>query len=274
MPRHLEQCNVVDREQIHKDLIYLRCHAPAIARDALPGQFVHIRAGSGNLPILRRPYSIFDADSDHIDLLVAIVGRGSTLIADTPVGETIDMMGPLGNGFPAKPPEFPVIMIAGGVGVAPLHFLWNRWRSLGFRGEFLLGAAAKDDIPLPKNSPLRDSADIATEDGSLGFHGTVVEQFEDLFVRNNHAFKTNGMVYVCGPVPMIRALMPVLSLHRLHGLVSIEQTMGCGVGACQGCAVAKSHGNSSEYLLTCLDGPVFRFEDIDLDYLTDHSHQG
>jgi dihydroorotate dehydrogenase electron transfer subunit len=270
MPPYLEQCEVVEREQIQENLVYLRCKAPGIAQNATPGQFVHVRAGSGNLPILRRPYSLFDVNGDSVDLLVAVVGRGSAIIANTKPGEDLDIIGPLGNGFPVEPPDGSVIMIAGGVGVAPLHFLWRQWEPLGLRGKFLLGADSQASIPLPQKSPLRKAAKIATEDGSFGFHGTVVEQFEELIGSNNQLFEQLGMVYVCGPISMIRTLVPVLSLHRLHGLVSVEQTMGCGVGACHGCAVAKSNSAPPQYLLTCLDGPVFKFEDIDVDYLTEH----
>ena len=161
-----EHCEVIYREQIRDDLIYMRCQAPTIASDAIPGQFVHIRAGSGELPILRRPFSLYDAEQDTIDLLVAVVGRGSATIAATKVGNSLDVIGPLGNGFPPKPPNAPVTMIAGGVGIAPLHFLWRRWTALDCQPNFLLGATTKTAIPLPKDSPLWKIAQISTDDGS------------------------------------------------------------------------------------------------------------
>jgi len=273
MPKTLEQCEIIHREQIQADIIFLRLYAPIISKNAVPGQFVHIRANSGELPILRRPYSMFDVGKDTIDLLIAVVGRGSVLIANTQVGQTLDILGPLGNGFPEQPGNYPPIFIAGGVGVAPLHFLWRHWDSQGIHSEFLLGASSKSRIPLPKDSPLRKKAQIATDDGSSGFHGTVVQLFQDIISQNSRSWNHLGTVFVCGPVPMIRALVPVLTLHRLSGLVSLEQTMGCGVGACQGCAVVTSNHAASEYLLTCQDGPVFRIDDINLDYLTDHTHK-
>jgi len=268
----MEQCEVIHREQIQEDIIFQRLYAPVISKNAIPGQFVHIRASSGELPILRRPYSLFDVGKDSIDLLVAVVGRGSALIASTPVGKTLDILGPLGNGFPEQPGKVSPIFIAGGVGVAPLHFLWRYWDSQGIHSEFLLGANSKSRIPLPKDSPLRKKAQIATDDGSSGFHGTVVQLFQDIINQNSRSWNHLGTVFVYGPVPMIRALVPILTLHRLSGLVSLEQTMGCGVGACQGCAVVTSNHASSEYLLTCQDGPVFRIDDINLDYLTEHRH--
>jgi dihydroorotate dehydrogenase electron transfer subunit len=180
-------------------------------------------------------------------------------------------MGPLGNGFPQEPPDFPATLIAGGVGVVPLHFLWRRWQTQGVQGEFMLGASTESAVPLPKNSPLWKKGKLATEDGSLGFHGTVVQLFEGLVGQNSRSWNHLGSVFVCGPVPMIRALVPVLTLHRLQGFVSIEQVMGCGVGACQGCAVVTSNQTSSQYALACLDGPVFRLEDISIECLIDHS---
>jgi len=273
MSPELEKGEITYREQIRDDLVFLRCLAPRFSGNALPGQFVHVRAGSGNLPILRRPYSLFDADGDSVDLLVAIVGRGSAIIAESQVGEKLDLMGPLGNGFPPHPPETPVVMIAGGVGVAPMHFLWRRWQPLGFQNKFLLGASTKAAIPLPKKSPLREIAAISTDDGTLGYHGTVIELLLNRIENGAVGEDKDSLIYACGPVPMIRALVPLLIQHNLHGLISVEQTMGCGIGACQGCAVARSNDKPSPYLLTCLDGPVFRFEDLDLAQLPEHSHE-
>lgn len=266
-----EHCEVIYREQIRDDLIYLRCHAPNIAANAIPGQFVHIRAGAGEIPILRRPYSLYDADQDTIDLLIAVVGRGSAAIAAAEVGNSLDIIGPLGNGFPAKPPNVPVSIIAGGVGIAPLHFLWRRWTALDCQSNLILGATTKAAIPLPKDSPLWQTAQIATDDGSYGFAGTVVDQFEKSIGGNNQVFGSKNLVYICGSVPMIHALMPVLTLHRISGMVSIEQIMGCGVGACQGCAVPSADGATTRYKLTCLDGPVFNLDDINLEQLTNLS---
>jgi dihydroorotate dehydrogenase electron transfer subunit len=270
MAKTLEQCEVIHREQIQEDLVFLHCYAPNISKSAIPGQFVHIRPSSGELPILRRPYSLFDVRKEAIELLVAVVGRGSAMIANTQVGQTLDMLGPLGNGFPDAPATLPPIYIAGGVGIAPLHFLWRHWNSKEIQGEFLLGASTKSRIPLPKDSPLWKKARIATDDGSYGFHGTVVQLFQNIIDQNNRSWNQLGMVFVCGPVPMIRSLVPILTLNRLSGMVSLEQTMGCGVGACQGCAVATANHMDSDYLLTCQDGPVFKIEDVNLDYLTDY----
>jgi dihydroorotate dehydrogenase electron transfer subunit len=269
----LQQCEVTYRERIRDDLVLLRCYAPGISQAANPGQFVHVRVGSGNLTILRRPYSLFDAEGETVDILVAVVGKGSAIIAASQVGEKLDMMGPLGNGFPHDPPDIPVWMIAGGVGLAPLNFLWRRWQPRGLDGEFLLGAATKGDLPLPKKSPLWNDCILSTDDGSLGFHGTVVSLLEHRIAMKLGGKDSGELVYVCGPVSMIRALAPVLIRHNLQGLVSIEQTMGCGIGACQGCAVAKSASESSEYVLTCLDGPVFKLDDIDIEHLPEHSHR-
>jgi len=273
MPPELESGEIIYREQVKDNLVFLRCLAPRIAENALPGQFVHVRAGSGSLPILRRPYSLFDVDGDAVDLLVAIVGRGSAIIAASQVGDKVDLIGPLGNGFPPHPPETPVMMITGGVGVAPMHFLWHRWQPSEFHGKFLLGASTKTAIPLPKTSPLREIAVISTDDGTLGYHGTVVELLQEMIEKSTVTEDEGALIYACGPVPMIRALMPVLIRHNFRGLVSIEQTMGCGIGACQGCAVATAKDKPSPYLLTCLDGPVFRFEDLDLERLPEHNHE-
>jgi len=223
--------------------------APQIAQRARPGQFVMVGVPGGAFP-LRRPFSIHSATNSDIRLLIEPRGRGSALLAEVVVGERLDLAGPLGNGFPLTDVST-AVLVGGGIGVAPLQFVAEALRAdgvpvlaaLGFRdaGQArLLGALTLDDTW------------IATEDGSLGRHGTVVALLDAIKPP------APATLYTCGPRPMIDAVVAWAAAHRLAGFASLEAHMACGTGACQGCVVATRSG----YRRVCVDGPVFAFADL------------
>lgn len=220
----------------------------------VPGQFFNVRALDSTAPLLRRPISVCDArpDSGQVDLLVQKVGDGTCLIAERRPGAQVDMIGPLGNPFEADPKR-PALMIAGGVGVAPLHFLARRLCALGADPAsitFCYGARTEGDFALlDRIESTGVEVALATEDGSRGARGYVTDVAEE-------RMHPEAQIFVCGPSPMMNAALRLMRKRGLEGQLSLENMMGCGVGACQGCVVETRRG----HLRVCCDGPVVRSE--------------
>jgi dihydroorotate dehydrogenase electron transfer subunit len=252
---------LIENEAAGKGSVVLRVRLPhGVAAQARAGQFVHIRtANEANQwdPLLRRPMSLLRVDSatDEGLVLVQEVGRGSAWLTARQPGEVLDVLGPLGSTFSVAGNQTHLLMVAGGVGIAPLVMLADEQLPKGAEIVLLVGAqTAEKHLPL-HYLPEQIEVIRATDDGTLGHHGFVtdlVPQYLDW---------ADG-VYACGPTPMFRTLRGVMQAHR--GVrrpsvqVCIEQQMGCGMGVCLGCVVETRRG----YERTCTEGPVFAMEDL------------
>lgn len=234
-----------------------------IAAQARPGQFVNVRVSGATVPLLRRPFSICDADpaAGRLSALFQVVGEGTEALARADVGDVIDVVGPLGKSFPWEGAKR-ALLVGGGVGVAPLYFLASRAhraRLAGVEGPkviFAYGARSAEGLALAEEiEPRVDELAIATEDGSRGRKGLVTDLLGPYLDGDCE-------VFCCGPRPMMAG---VLGLMRLRGIkkgwFSLENQMGCGVGVCLGCVVPTRRG----YLRVCCDGPVLPAEILDFD---------
>lgn len=214
-----------------------------------PGQFVEI-AIPGHF--LRRPVSICDWTAGSIVLLVRTVGAGTAWLESAAQGEEIDVILPLGNGFDvgAPPHDARVILVGGGIGVAPLFALARALAASGRDFTAVLGYRNAGDVfYADRFSDLGCETIVATEDGSAGVHGFVTDAIATLGEGRRYLF-------ACGPMPMLRALS---GLPRLAGgQFSLEARMGCGFGACMGCTVKTASGPAR----VCREGPVFHIEDL------------
>lgn len=221
-----------------------------------PGQFVHILCG-GEGRILRRPYSVFRRSEKTASVLVREAGGGSAWLRGRKLGETLDILGPLGRGFDVEG-DGKSYLVAGGTGIAPLVFLHASLRERGVETVLLWGMESADEYgSLP--GELAEEADLylATLDGSLGIRGTVV----DLVMKGEAT--VGCRIYACGPRPMLVALVERLPPKGIAGLqVSVEERMACGLGVCRGCVVPAARPLGG-YLTVCRDGPVFRGEELD-----------
>ena len=251
-----------------QDYRVLELHAPEIAATALPGQFVHVRVGCDCDPLLRRPISILLAEKHTgvIRLLVKKVGRGTELIAQMTEG-ALDLMGPLGNGFPLPPEGKDILLVAGGGGVAPLIFFADTLQTAPghYRVRGLYGGRNSDQLPLWTEFAGRcEEFYVTTEDGSAGEQGLVTDILEGQLQRGDVQ-----AVYTCGPRPMMAKVAAISAAAGIQCFASLEQWMGCGVGACMGCVVptTRSAGVSSAYVRVCKDGPVFAATEIDWEKL-------
>ena len=242
------------------DAILLTVSAPRSVVERLqPGQFFNIAcrfAGSFD-PLLRRPYSVYrlDRETSTLTFMVRPFGRGSTWLAERVPGESLDMLGPLGNWYGIPPRSQHLLMLAGGVGVAPLVMLSDDAAALGLDVVFVMGAA--DERGLLPASEFRGSIEylVATDDGSRGHHGLATDLVGD------HVSWAD-QIYACGPEPMYRTLRAVADPVRINlrpkVQISVERGMACGLGACLGCVVETRRG----MIASCVQGPVFDLDEV------------
>ena len=253
------KCKIVSKEWLNRDAVYLVLEAGDMVRTSCagPGRFVHIKCGDSLL--LRRPISVCSCQEDERSDLVAIAfevrGEGTRWLAGREVGDTLDVMGLLGNGFTIKPGGR-CLLVGGGIGIPPLR---GCAQYTGGRSTAILGGRSADKIIL------RDCFEeecakvcIATDDGSLGYHG-----FVDALVRQELAEdRAYDAVLACGPRPMLRSVARAAEEFGVPCQVSMEERMGCGVGACLVCACDMKGGSRKH---VCKDGPVFDSREVNWD---------
>lgn len=232
----------------------LELYAPAIAEQVRPGQFVHVKVPDLDGSVLRRPFSIFNAQDGILTILFKAVGRGTQRLLTIEAGNQLSILGPLGNTFPAPEPEQTVLLVAGGYGVAPLHFLAKRLCDVR-PGIVFIGARTSEDILCAKDmSTLQWDVRIATEDGTLGTRGRVTDILDAWFTQ--HPTQT-ATIYACGPDGMLQAVAKRSSRHAAKAWLSLDKHMGCGVGACLACVQKVRKGADIVRVRVCKDGPIF-----------------
>jgi dihydroorotate dehydrogenase electron transfer subunit len=249
---------VVRNEEVARDTFLMELEAPSIASAAKPGQFVMLRVSERPDPLLRRPFSICSIrDEETLLLLYRVVGKGTRILAETGTGRQLSLMGPLGRGFRVPGKGRSCLLVAGGMGLAPLVFLADVARE--GRCTLLTGyGTASEIISLEQIGSEGVEVSISTEDGSAGHKGFVTELLEDGLAG------TDGpMVCACGPLPMLRKVAALCLEKGVDCQVSLESAMACGLGACQGCAVKTAPREGRAYLHVCGDGPVFEASAID-----------
>ena len=269
-PRAPERSSVLSLEDLGSGYRRLRLGAPATAAAAAPGQFVHVRVPALDASSMRRPVSVCDADSAAgvLTLVFKIVGRGTAALATVREGDRVDLMGPLGNGFPRPPAGAEVLLVGGGYGVAPLFFLARevldgRDGRDGRGGIHLfVGGRTKEDLLLLDDfRALGVDVRPATDDGSLGTKGLVTAPLDAWFAArggaDHPATEANPVLFACGPAPMLRAIDERAQARGLEAWLSLDRRMLCGVGACLGCTQVVRDGDATATVRVCADGPVF-----------------
>lgn len=258
MPK-LSKDTIKKMERITEDIYGITIESEYISSDAVPGQFVNIKCGEGNDAFLRRPLSICSANAAEgtYSIIFKKIGVGTALLSEKKEGDTLDVLGPLGNGFDLDIKYGRIAVVGGGLGIFPLLYVLEKSKAiikrsfLGFRNS---GQVVLED-EFKRNSL---SLEIATDDGSYGTRGFVT----DILKRDIKVEKFD-IIYACGPVPMLKEVVREAGAAGICCQVSLEQRMGCGFGACLGCAVkTRSMGGGWEYGHVCRDGPVFNGSDI------------
>lgn len=227
-------------------LIKLTDHQPL--PEMLPGQFVEVRVDGSPSTFLRRPISIHfvDKESNELWLMVAMIGDGTRQMGRLQAGDTLNCVLPLGNAFtmPAAKDE-KVLLVGGGVGVAPMLYLGSTLHAQGIQPTFLLGGRTAQDLLELDLFNKYGRVCVTTEDGSLGEKGFVTNHS----VLNEHFDR----ICTCGPTPMMKAVAHYAKEHDITCEVSLENLMACGLGACLCCVEKTTEGN----LCVCKEGPVF-----------------
>ena len=239
--------------KIKADIFLLSFDSAYISKHSYPGQFLHIKIIK---TILRRPFSIHCLKGKTVFILFRVRGRGTKILSGYRPGDKLSIIGPLGKGFCLNGKADESILIAGGLGVAPLVFLADKLKKP--KPLVILGAKNKNDsIGVDEFKKRGCKVHIATEDGSKGKKGTAVDILKSLSKKFNKSDKIS--IYTCGPEAMFKGIGKIIGRNKnINCQVSFEQFMGCGLGVCCGCTIETKGG----YRKVCKDGPVFDIKDI------------
>jgi dihydroorotate dehydrogenase electron transfer subunit len=291
---------VLENVAIARDTYRLRLADPLMAQAIMPGQFVMIRPGAEGArdPLLGRPFALYDVARDAVgtpcafDVVYMVVGRGTAALAQRRPGERLSIWGPLGNGF-GPPPGGTVYFVAGGIGQTPFLALGRWW--LGKIGYGMAEPLGDPASPVLTPRPFTSSAtlfygvrtagllagvddflhagiavEIATDDGSAGYHGFVTELLSHWLDQGDRPTRVIG----CGPLAMLVALTRLVKRHNIPCDVSLENHMACGFGACFSCvAPIRQPAGTTDFRRVCLEGPVFPVEAVDWSQFNQHGGQ-
>lgn len=253
-----ETGRVLSVTHISDNVFDMLVSAPQISSISRPGQFVHVRIDDNFDPFLRRPLSVGPCVGETLRLIFIVKGEGTRLLSEKAIGDPVDMVGPLGSDFPYPVNGQTSVFVGGGIGVVPLLLFDDRTNDT-YKKHFLLGVRSRAYLPVSEKEIAQREISVSSDDGSIGFHGNIVSFLEKKIADGE---VENPVVYACGPGAMMCALKDFCIKHDIKAYASLEVPMGCGVGACQSCAVPRTNGGG--YYLVCKDGPVFDMRDVEL----------
>jgi dihydroorotate dehydrogenase electron transfer subunit len=261
-----QDIQIVFNRKIVSETFLMGLRSSEIVETARPGQFVMVRVGAGIDPLLRRPFSICSTKGNDLFLILyKVVGRGTSLMADKREGERLSVLGPLGKGFELPRNGQVPVLVAGGMGIAPLLSLAQSIKTSDV--EIMMGAGtAKEIITIDEIVDRYIDVSIATDDGTKGYAGPVTDLLEE-YLKLHEPRKDSLPLFTCGPLPMLKSVASIINDRDLSCQVSLEATMACGLGACQGCAIKASSKEKIDYYHVCKDGPVFPVQAIDWNIL-------
>ncbi|RKY39823.1 MAG: hypothetical protein DRP75_00825 [Candidatus Omnitrophota bacterium] len=268
----LHKLRVVSNLRVSPGYFKMVLFAPRIAQSAYPGQFIYLLVENTCFPLLRRAFSVHRVreEKGEIEILCKIRGEGTKLLSRKREGEEIEAIGPLGRGFECFSREDyqAVVLVGGGVGIAPLVFLGERIKNRkGMKVLVLIGAKRREEVLCVKDfQDLGYKVEVATEDGSQGRKALVSELLAEHLA--NAEVCAYNVVYSSGPLPMLKEVARISGEYRLSSYVCVEQKMGCGIGVCRGCAIGVIDKQGRRgYKRVCRDGPVFEGGEIDWTYV-------
>jgi dihydroorotate dehydrogenase electron transfer subunit len=266
--------SVIANVRLSGDYNVLALAAPEIGRVARPGQFVMVKPGTGMEPLLRRPFSVFEVLRDAAGTITGVsilnkrIGTGTGLLYALDPGDRVAVLGPLGRPFSPVPSDAEAWLIAGGVGLAPFATMAESLIAQQVPTTLFYGARKGTDLYYADWFAARGVKVVtATEDGSTGTRGFVTAPLQEALAMRAQTRTSPQQpiaIYVCGPTPMMRAVSTLASEHGYDAEVSLEQTMGCGMGGCYSCVVRirEGEGAAPHFVRSCVAGPTFRGRDI------------
>ncbi len=253
-----EKTTVVEHHNFQGDYQILRLAAPTVGPLVKPGQFLHLQIPQMGDRILRRPFSIYKADAEGMSILYKPVGRGTESMRPLQVGDTVDIIGPLGNGYPELAEGKIPVLVAGGYGNAALYL---KAKELPVKGvAFFGGRTAEDILCVDEFKALGWDVRPTTNDGSLGTEGLVTDAFDPWMQKQD---VQSLELFVCGPNPMLKAMGDRAIEHNFTAWLSMDKNMACGVGACLTCVIKRNTDDGGwKWARCCKDGPVFESREI------------
>ncbi len=252
-------CKIVGKEKIADGIYKFSIKTKEISEIAKPGNFLEIKVSDRLETFLRRPISIYNIDKENeiVEIIFQVKGKGTEILSERKLGEDLNILGPLGNGTFSVKPYKRVAIIGGGIGIYPLYELAKSLKEsqvntyLGFRNKDLV--TLEDEF-----NEVSDKLVITTDDGSYKEKGFAID-----FMKNDYEEETFDRIYACGPLPMLKAVQGFAIEKKIPAEISLEERMGCGIGACVGCAVfTKDSEGNQKYKYVCQHGPVFNAKDV------------
>ncbi len=258
--------NILDNSEISPGYFRLALDSLELSKKVRPGQFIMMKVSENYDPLLRRPmgvYKISDFEGrPSVELLYQVVGKGTASMSKMKKGTKVDLLGPFGNGFKIPQQIKEAVLVAGGVGVAPLVILAEHLvkEIPKLKIHLFIGGKSKNDILcLSDFEKLNAEISIATEDGSLGIQGLVLDPLEKFIVNKNFS---NVSFFACGPSGMLKELTKLTIGNNIYCQVSLDRRMACGFGVCLGCVIKVITEKDEAYKNVCTDGPVFDAKEV------------
>lgn len=244
MTKLLEKAQIIENKQVAKDIFKCRIQTKHIAKACLPGNFINISVGSNSQFLLKRPFGVHNVEGDELVILYRIRGKGTDVMSSLVSGDSLDLLGPLGNSF-ANVQDKKVLILGGGMGIAPLYYLE---KELSKHNDVQTMYAVKTREELVDINVSSLIVHVDKEEGCFA-----CDKLEDVLVKN----KIESL-YICGPEILMKLSYQIAKKYSIHTEVSLEARMACGFGACVGCVVETVNGLKK----VCTDGPVFKAEGI------------
>jgi dihydroorotate dehydrogenase electron transfer subunit len=229
--------------------------SPEVASRVQPGQFVSIGVEGGGA-VLRRPFSVYATSQSGpwagtVEFVFEVTGPGTEWLATRSKHDVLDVVGPLGRPFPLPQQAVSCLLVGGGYGAAPLLFLTSALQKRGLRADMILGAATQERLfNAIEVKRLAACAYFTTEDGSTGIHGRVTDVLDRILDTS-----TVGVIYACGPMPMLAAVSNIAARRKIPVQVAVEESMACGVGVCWTCVIPYWSRGEVHNVRACVDGP-------------------
>lgn len=246
-----ENVVIISQEKLASDVYSMWIETTDIAQNAKPGQFISIYSKDGSR-LLPRPISICEIDHTRLRMVYRVVGKGTNEFSGYQAGDTLEVLGPLGNGYTLDNKK--AILFGGGIGIPPMLELAKR---LDCEKSIVLGY--RDELFLNQEFEPYGQVYLATEDGSAGTKGNVLDAVRECGI-------TGEVIYACGPKPMLRAIKQFAEEHGMEAFISLEEKMACGVGACLACVCKTKdvdHHSNVHNARICKDGPVFNAKEVE-----------
>ena len=272
IPKFDLKTKILSNIEVAESHFRMELACPEIASIARPGQFVHLLIDQRHDPLLRRPFTIYRAKNNSVEILFQAIGRGTHLLSQKRSGDEVRVMGPLGNSFFILDELETAILVGGGIGIASLMMLAEELERKGKRSIGLIGAQnSKRILGVDEFQSAGVEVHVSTDDGSCGYHGLVTELLRKILL--NYASRITfhvsrfthhaSRIYACGPDRMLKSVAKIATEFHIPAQLALENRMACGVGACLGCVLKlKSPDGGSEYKRVCIEGPIFDAQEI------------